>query len=190
MNAPLPSSNPPPPPSRFCSVEHQKMASSRNVRMGSVRHKDVCGLLKMKSGVAKGSVTAEDCQEVCVCACVCVCIHSLTYTLTHTHAHMHTHTHMHKSTRNQLGAKEGRQEMLAFLLRSISIKSTPASTHSTPLCNTESSVPSDRGTCPHPGQRVRVKGLSKSPGYISLHVLSCGLMEGGIKWYWSKTVRC
>ena len=57
-----------PPYGRFCNTEHQKMASSKkkNARLGSVRHKDVCGLLKTWCGVAKGSVTAADCQQVCV----------------------------------------------------------------------------------------------------------------------------
>jgi hypothetical protein len=44
------------------------------VRMGSVRHKDVCGLLKKWCGVAKGSVTAEECQEVCGCVSLGLCL--------------------------------------------------------------------------------------------------------------------
>jgi hypothetical protein len=66
------------------------------VSMGTVRHKHVCGLLKTWCGVAKGSVTAEDCQEVCVSVCVwvCACV-SFTDTTTHTHAHMCTLTFTH-----------------------------------------------------------------------------------------------
>jgi hypothetical protein len=83
-------------------VELQKMASSKKVRlmmMGSVRHKDVFGLLKKWCGVAQGSVTAEDCPEVsgCMCLGLCLCMYALFHTHNHTRtltcAHTHTYTH-------------------------------------------------------------------------------------------------
>jgi hypothetical protein len=49
---------------RFCNVSHQKMATRKGYRIGSVKHKDVCGLLKMWRDVAMGILTTEDCQEV------------------------------------------------------------------------------------------------------------------------------
>jgi hypothetical protein len=97
-----------PPYDRFCNVDHQKMASRKNVRMGSVRHKDECGLLKKWGGIAKGSVTAVDCQEVCerMCLGLCLCMYALfhTHTTTHTHLHVHTHTHTHTPACSRLHA--------------------------------------------------------------------------------------
>ena len=49
---------------RFCNTMHQKTSAKKNVRMGSVKHKDVCGLLKIWRGVEKGIVEFEDCREV------------------------------------------------------------------------------------------------------------------------------
>ena len=69
------------------------------------------------------------------------------------------------------------QEMLAFLRRSTSVKPAPASTPSTPSCNAAGSVSSD--TCPCPGQRVRVEGLSKSPHYNGLFARVEVRLEGG-----------
>ena len=69
------------------------------------------------------------------------------------------------------------QEMLAFLRRSTAVKPTPASTPSTPSCNAAGSVPSD--TCPCPGQRVRVEGLSKSSHYNGLFARVEVRLEGG-----------
>ena len=79
------------------------MASSKNVRMGSVRHKDVCGLLKKWCGVAKGSVTAEGCQEVCerMCLGLCLCMYALFHTYNHTHTRSHVHIHTLTHTRLQ-----------------------------------------------------------------------------------------
>jgi hypothetical protein len=73
------------------------MASSKNVRMGRVRHRKICGLLKKWCGVAEGSVTAEDCQEVCECICLglCLCMYALFHTYNHTHTRSHVHTHIH-----------------------------------------------------------------------------------------------
>ena len=73
------------------------MASSKNVRMGRVRHRKICGLLKKWCGVAKRSVSAEDCQEVCECMCLglCLCMYALFHAYNHTHAHMCTHTFTH-----------------------------------------------------------------------------------------------
>ena len=67
--------------------------------------------------------------------------------------------------------------MLAFLRRSTSVKRTPACTPSTPACNAAGSVSSD--TCPCPGQRVRVEGLSKSPHYNGLFARVEVRLEGG-----------
>ena len=65
--------------------------------------------------------------------------------------------------------------MLAFLRRSTAVKPTPASTPSTLSCNAAGIVP----TCPCPGQRVRVDGLSKSPHYNGLFARVEVRLEGG-----------
>ena len=89
-----------PPYDRFCNTEHQKMASKKNARLGSVRHKDVCGLLKTWCGVARGSVTAENCQEVCgsVCICVCVDMHALSLSRRYRHMLKCAHTQIRTLT--------------------------------------------------------------------------------------------
>jgi hypothetical protein len=74
------------------------MASKKNLKVGCSRHKDMCGLLKTWSGVAKGSVTPEDCKEVRVR--VCMCVYTSTNTHKHTHKHKHTHTSTHTSTQS------------------------------------------------------------------------------------------
>ena len=112
------------------------MASSKNSRMGSVRHRKICGLLKKWCGVAEGSVTAEDCQEVCECMCLglCLCMYALfhTYNHTHTRSHVHTHIHSHPLAADcMLTSRWVGQEMLAFLRRLTCVKPTPASTPST-----------------------------------------------------------
>ena len=125
-----------PPCGRFCNVEHQKMASSKNARMGSVRHRKIYGLLKKWCGVAKGSVSAVDCQEVCECMCLglCLCMYALFHTYNHTHtltcAHSHVHSHP-LAADCMLTSRWVGQEMLAFLRRLTCVKPTPASTPST-----------------------------------------------------------
>ena len=47
---------------RFCSADHQKMASKSVASGGSFihgRHKDICGLLGKWRGVGKDSVSAD-----------------------------------------------------------------------------------------------------------------------------------
>ena len=100
------------PHGRFCNTKHQKMASKKNQRMGSVRHKDVCGLLKTWCGVAKGAVTAEDCQQVLGCMYLCLFKYARSvsrrcrYRLTCVHTHTHAHTFSHAAAHSRLGANE------------------------------------------------------------------------------------
>jgi hypothetical protein len=74
------------------------MASKKNQRMGSVRHKDVCGLLKTWCGVAKGDVTAEDCQQVCECMRLCLCRHLNALSLADAGTGSNVYTHIHTLT--------------------------------------------------------------------------------------------
>jgi hypothetical protein len=100
--------------------------------------------------------------------CLCLCRYARSVSLadtdtgsnvcphTCTRSHFLSHTAAHSRLVANYRVWVG-QEMLAFLRRSTSVKPAPASTPSTPSCNTADSVSSD--TCPCPGQRVRVEGL-------------------------------
>ena len=49
---------------RFCSADHQKMASKKAALGGSLttgRHKDICGVLSKWREVVKGGVVSESC---------------------------------------------------------------------------------------------------------------------------------
>jgi hypothetical protein len=49
---------------RFCSADHQKMASKKAALGGSLttgRHKDVCGVLSKRREVVKDRVSPESC---------------------------------------------------------------------------------------------------------------------------------
>jgi hypothetical protein len=112
------------------------MALRKKVRMSNVRHKDVCGLLKKWRGVAKGSVTSEDCQEVCECMCLglCLCMYAFFHTYNHTHTLTCARTRIHAhliAGNGMLTSRWVGQEMLAFLRRLTCVKPTPASTPST-----------------------------------------------------------
>ena len=52
---------------RFCSADHQKMASKSGASVGSLlegRHKDVCGVLgKWKQQVVKDGMSADSCRK-------------------------------------------------------------------------------------------------------------------------------
>jgi tetratricopeptide (TPR) repeat protein len=95
-----------PPCDRFCNTEHQKMASKKSVRMGTVRHKNVCGLLKT------WTVTAGDCQQVweCMYLCLCRCARSVSrrcrHRLKYMHTQTHTHTFSHAAAHSQMGSNK------------------------------------------------------------------------------------
>ena len=73
---------------RFCDIEHQKMASNNISKLGHVRHKDICELMKRWREVVtlRASQTAEDCKEV--------------LSLSHTHTHANTLFLTHKTLCN------------------------------------------------------------------------------------------
>jgi hypothetical protein len=51
------------------------MASSKHVKMSTMRHRKICALLnkwnEKKDDVAKNDVTAEACKKVCMRVCTC-----------------------------------------------------------------------------------------------------------------------
>ena len=104
------------------------MALRKELRIGSGQHEHVCGLLKKWCDVAKGSVTAEDCQEtaaltaedctetslekrktkavrrihlckeVRACLCLRLFIHCLNHSLTYDHTHTRSCVCVHVHT--------------------------------------------------------------------------------------------